>query len=654
MKLVIVEIALVLVFLSSVNLISALSSSSQEISSGYEKLILGEDNLRPWTSGYLQLAEAPGPANGRPAGTLVLAAKSTNRPDILNGFKHYRGGWNITNRHYWASVGFTGSAGFILALLWFVSFGLVLVVQHCCRWKIHIKGKEIHLPHMICLILLLLFTCAAAVGCILLSVGQDEFHDKVFDMLKYVVNQSEYTVQTLRNVTDFLSLAKSIDVDQVFLPSNVKNEIDTLNADLNNAANTLTKKTSENSGKIRKVFNAIRSALITVAAVMLILTLLGLLLSVLGHQHAIYIFILSGWILVAITFILCGLFVILNHAISDTCEAMGEWVDNPQAETALSSILPCVDQETTNKTLFRSKEVIGQLVTVVNTVIYTFANINPPPQATPFYFNQSGPLIPPLCSPFDSELHDRPCGSIEVSIANASLEWRKYICTVSASGFCTNVGRLTPDLYNQLMVPVNVSYALDHYAPPLLNFQDCSFVRDTFNHITSDYCPPVEHFLKITNAGLGLIAVGVLLCLVLWILNANSPRREEVFVRKFLAINRKAKHLLYLAIPSQLQLVRDPSTDPVTAVCSSVSFGILVILTRTNSVESRIRQAIKEALRESHIAGNVCVCRSPAAGGCRNCLRIDISERLRNVGFNRAICKSKWRSSPEIPFGIKP
>ncbi|KAJ4975305.1 hypothetical protein NE237_000411 [Protea cynaroides] len=75
------------------------------------------------------------------------------------------------------------------------------------------------------------------------------------------------------------------------------------------------------------------------------------------------------------------------------------------------------------------------------------------------------------------------------------------------------------------------------------------------------------------------------------------------------------------------------------------------ILIRTSSVESRIRQATKEALRESHMAGNVCVCRNPAAGGCRNCLRRDISERLRNAGFNCAICKSKWRSSPEIPSG---
>ncbi|KAF8413870.1 hypothetical protein HHK36_001864 [Tetracentron sinense] len=74
-------------------------------------------------------------------------------------------------------------------------------------------------------------------------------------------------------------------------------------------------------------------------------------------------------------------------------------------------------------------------------------------------------------------------------------------------------------------------------------------------------------------------------------------------------------------------------------------------LSRSSSLESRIRHATKEALRESQLAGTVCVCRRPIIGGCRNCLLRDITDRLRNSGYNSAICKSKWRSSPDIPSG---
>ncbi|OVA01171.1 hypothetical protein BVC80_7383g3 [Macleaya cordata] len=372
------------------------------------------------------------------------------------------------------------------------------------------------------------------IGCILLSVGQNEFHGEVLHTLKYVVNQSEYVVQTLKNVTEYLSLAKTISVDQLFLPSNVKDEIDKLNVDLNTAADTLTEKSKENSGRIRKVFSVVRSSLITMAALMLLLALLGLFYLCVMLPSCCYRFIWSGWLLVAVTFILFGVFVILNNAITDTCVAMGEWVENPHAETALSNILPCVDQRTTNKTLIQSKVVISQLVNVVNTAIWSFANWDPPPQATLAYYNQSGPLMPPLCTPFDFQLHDRPCAPQEVSFSNASLVWQNYTCTVSASasGLCNSVGRITPIVYKQLVAAVNVSYALDYYTPPLLSLQDCNFVRDTFRNITSEYCPPLERYLKMVNAGLVLISVGIMLCLLLWILYANRPRREEVFVRK--------------------------------------------------------------------------------------------------------------------------
>ncbi|MED6202956.1 hypothetical protein PIB30_110775, partial [Stylosanthes scabra] len=114
------------------------------------------------------------------------------------------------------------------------------------------------------------------VGCILLTVGQDKFHDEALETLRYVVNQSDYTVKTLRNVTEYLNLAKSIKVAQIFLPSDIMADIDNLNVDLNAAANTLSEKTDENSVKIRTVFNDVRLALILMAAVMLLLALIGL------------------------------------------------------------------------------------------------------------------------------------------------------------------------------------------------------------------------------------------------------------------------------------------------------------------------------------------------------------------------------------------
>ncbi|XP_027347876.1 uncharacterized protein LOC113859264 [Abrus precatorius] len=75
-------------------------------------------------------------------------------------------------------------------------------------------------------------------------------------------------------------------------------------------------------------------------------------------------------------------------------------------------------------------------------------------------------------------------------------------------------------------------------------------------------------------------------------------------------------------------------------------------LCRSSSRETKVREATKEALREMNTSEMVCICRQPVvAKSCRNCLLREICDRLLNLGYNCAICKSKWRSSSEIPSG---
>ncbi|XP_028555278.1 uncharacterized protein LOC110092209 isoform X3 [Dendrobium catenatum] len=457
------------------------------ISSGRNFAPISDGLLKftPLASGHVAMAPDAG-------FLLVLAAKRTRRPDVLNKLRPYRGGWDITNKHYWASVGFTGAAGFILAFIWFLSFAFAFAVFHFCDWRTTIKEKASERSKQgIYLLLLLLFTCAASIGCILLSVGQDEFHDEVFNTLTFVVQQSDFIVQILRNVTDYLSLAKTISVDEFYISSDVQNRINKLDVDLRSAAFIILEKTTENSEKITRAMNYARVVLILVAAIMLLLALTGFALSILGHKQAIYAFTSIGWLLVTATLVLFGVFVILKNTIGDTCTAMNEWVHYPHTETALSNILPCVDLKTTNRTLYQSKEVILQLVSVVNSL--------------------------------------RHCQPHEVSFSNASLVWKNYICEISKSGYCTGVGRISPNMYTQLVIAVNASYALDHYTPLLLSLQDCKFVRESFNTITTNYCTFLEQDLSMVNAGLVLISIGVILCLFLWILYVNR-RQSEVSV----------------------------------------------------------------------------------------------------------------------------
>ncbi|KZV27664.1 hypothetical protein F511_42437 [Dorcoceras hygrometricum] len=74
-------------------------------------------------------------------------------------------------------------------------------------------------------------------------------------------------------------------------------------------------------------------------------------------------------------------------------------------------------------------------------------------------------------------------------------------------------------------------------------------------------------------------------------------------------------------------------------------------LWRTSSLESRIRKVTKEALKEAQRSGNACVCGRTSEFGCRRCLMEEVRRRLQDAGFNCAICKSKWRSTSDLPSG---
>ncbi|KAG5386681.1 hypothetical protein IGI04_038151 [Brassica rapa subsp. trilocularis] len=98
--------------------------------------------------------------------SVALAAQRTFRKDPLNGFQIYTGGWNISSRHYWASVGYTAVPLFAVAAVWFLGFGICLLV--ICMCHICHRSKSIgysRVAYILSLIFLLFFTLMAIIGC---------------------------------------------------------------------------------------------------------------------------------------------------------------------------------------------------------------------------------------------------------------------------------------------------------------------------------------------------------------------------------------------------------------------------------------------------------------------------------------------------------
>ncbi|WOL00511.1 hypothetical protein Cni_G09224 [Canna indica] len=479
--------------------------------------------------------------------TFVLAAHRTYRRDPLNGYQRYTGGWNISNQHYWASVGFTAIPLFTIAIAWFVGFGLVLLLMCCCYCCCRRQNHSYSpVAYVLSLILLILLTVAAIIGCGILYKGQGKFHNSTSQTLDYVVGQSNLTVDNLKEFSSSLAAAKSVGVDQVFLPTDVQSNIDLLQTKLNSSANALSTKTSQNSKNIRNVLDSVRLDLIIVAAVMLLLAFIGFIFSMCGLQFLVSILVLVGWILVAGTFILCGVFLLLHNVVGDACVAMDEWVTHPQAHTALDDILPCVDATTVNESMLRSKEVTFQLVNVVNNVIVNVTNRNFPPALAPLYYNQSGPLVPPLCNPYMPDMSNRTCATGEVDFTNEEGVWKQYICqtaVVSGNEVCKTVGRITPTIYNQMTAATNVSQGLYFYGPFLAQLADCTFVRETFTSLSNNDCPGLERYSKWIYTGLVIVSTALMLSLIFWFIYARETRHRK-YNKQFL-VQSGAPHMRF-------------------------------------------------------------------------------------------------------------
>ncbi|KAL5212135.1 hypothetical protein ABZP36_022982 [Zizania latifolia] len=484
------------------------------------------------------IAEAPVDINVTTNSSFILAQERTYRKDPLNGFRKYTGGWNISELHYWASVGYTAVPLFIIALVWFLAFFMVMLgicCRHCCCP--HHSYSYSRIAYALSLILLILFTFAAIAGCVMLYDGQGKFHISTTTTLKFVVSQANFTVDNLNNLSDSLSAAKKVDIGQFLLPPDVQNQINDIQGKLNSSASELATRTTDNSEKIKKLLNQVRIALVIIAAVMLLLAFVGFLLSIFGMEFLVSILVVTGWILVTGTFILCGVFLILHNVVADTCVSMDEWVAHPTEHTALDDIIPCVEPATANESLYRSRQVTFQLVNLVNQVITNVSNVNLPPAARPLYYNQSGPLMPTLCNPFTANLNNRTCTRGEVTLDNATQVWKNFECqttTVSGSEICATTGRVTPRILGQMAAGVTVSQGLYQYGPFLIQLQDCTFVRDTFTNIHQNYCPGLERYSKWVYVGLVLVSSAVMLSLVFWVIYARE-RRHRAYNKQFIA-----------------------------------------------------------------------------------------------------------------------
>ncbi|CAN6216169.1 unnamed protein product [Urochloa humidicola] len=469
--------------------------------------------------------------------TVVLAAERTRRKDPSDGLRYYTGGWNISNRHYLASAGFSAAPVFVLAALWVVVVAAAALVAFCCRCCRGGAGSGSNYSYSrrvfaLSLVLLIIFSAAAVIGCAVLYHGQGKLHGSTTATLDYVVRQADAAATTMRDFAGLLETAKGAGGGVAQLPPDAVRAIDDVARRVDAASDELAARTASNSRRIRTALNTIRKVLIGVAAVMLVLVFLGFVFSLTGFKSLVNIVVFLGWIIITATLILSGTFLLLHNVIGDTCVAMDEWVAQPQGRTALDDILPCADAAVTAEALRRSENVSYQLVSTLNGLLSNVSNRNnfPPQTGPPLNYNQSGPPVPLLCNPYNADLTARPCAAGEVTAADAQQVWQRFVCrtttTASGSEVCATAGRLTPAMLSRMVTVAGASDGMRRQAPAMRDLASCATVRRAFREIGERGCPPLRRDSGRVYQALLAASVAAMLAAAASVAHSRERRRR--------------------------------------------------------------------------------------------------------------------------------
>ncbi|XP_019448543.1 PREDICTED: uncharacterized protein LOC109351531 isoform X2 [Lupinus angustifolius] len=440
---------------------------------------------------------------------------NTIRADPLDNLKKYRGGFNITNKHYWSSVVFTGVYGYAIGVLWLlcgIVYGVFLVATNfCCLSDRENRTRKIFPCNCkgcglspIPLAILLTILAMAASGFVL--AGSSKFHSQARTSLDIIINTANVASETIHNATGALRdiqgdlVESSVNVDE---SGKLNSTIESFDA----TAENIVKRARKNRRLINKVFKVVFVITIVIISLNLVAVIASTVSGVLKLRRVLYLLVILCWLMTVICWLLLGVYFFLENFSDDVCTALNNFQENPY-NNSLSSIVPCDELLSAESVLSEISAGIYNLVNKVN------ANIS----------NRQGKLLPNLvyiCNPFSGppEYTYQPenCSANTIQIGDVPKVLEPYTCFDDES--CGNGDFLTGSEYELVKAYTSsIQKLLDVY-PRTEHLLGCQLVKDAFSQILQKHCKPLKKFSRMTWIGLVVLGSIMVFTVVLWTVN---------------------------------------------------------------------------------------------------------------------------------------
>ncbi|KAK9141198.1 hypothetical protein Scep_010879 [Stephania cephalantha] len=449
----------------------------------------------------------------------------TVRVDPLNKLKKYRGGYDITNKHYWSSVVYTGIYGYAIGALWllfgvlcggFILFSLLFrddaderklkkkvpCSRQCYFWPVFLGTS---------------FTILAIIACGVVLGGSSRFHSRAKTVVNIIIETADGASDTMFNVTGSMRNIQ----ENLSMSNNggdeVTNFLNRTSQRLDREATKIRREARKNRRLIDKGLRIIY-AVSTVAFSLTLAALIALSISgFLKSRRTLCSFIVFCWILAVLCWIFFGLYFFLDKFAGDTCTALRDFQNDPK-NNSLSSIVPCNELQSAKSLLFDTRAGIYGVINEVN------ANISSA---------RSSPVLNlvRICNPLSGppEYNYRPdnCPPNTIKIGDIPKLLKMFTCNSSEGGSCRQGEFITAEVYRIVEAYTSSLQDLLDALPNMESLVDCRIVKDAFTRLISTQCKPLKRYARIVWISAVTLSTLMVVLILVYTFKACHDRKRH-------------------------------------------------------------------------------------------------------------------------------
>lgn len=438
----------------------------------------------------------------------------TVRPDPLENLRKYKGGYDITNVHYWSSTAYTGIAGYVLGALWLLFglvFGVFLLVTTCCKTNRKLKKhkrkstphKQYYLWHIL---LAAFFTLLAVVGTGLVLGGNAKFHSRADKIIDIIIDTADGASETIYNTTGAMKMTQT-NLQGTNVDASTTRFLESTSRQLDSTADDIQRQARKNRHRIDLGLRILYVVSTVIFALNLVAVIALTAVGIIKVRRALHILIVLCWLITVLCWVFFGAYFFLSRFAGDTCTALEGFQQDPY-NNSLSSILPCDQLLSAESVLNDVSAGVYDLVNEVN------ANISRIQQDSSFG----------VCNPFSGppEYNYQPnnCSENDIRIGDIPELLRLITCVDPPNGICNGGIPISGnDFRTAVAYTSSIQILLNSY-PGMESLLHCQTVKDAFAEILQDHCKPVKRDVKIVWAGLVFLSIVMVFLVLTWAVEA--------------------------------------------------------------------------------------------------------------------------------------